>query len=760
MDDSRAAGPVRCASTPISAPQQPPPIASVGHSPAGTTLPIWDAHASRQQYLASQPKVNVWTARAIVAGPAVHSEDVPSNTVQPLGGLRNLSATMSRLWYEAALGSRMSLAFEAMFDRCPAMVEEVLAHVGRLNCTKLDSHLVKAAEECMRSVLEAELPNFVSDPGTESVPVNVPLLDLWRTAAKDPDGEPVTWLKYGAPAGLLVHVEDRGIFPTYDPTLDAAEYQPNDLRTEEDFENYPGVDGDPDIFKEVRRILEADYLDQYDDIAAAERALGGTVVLSKIGAIKKWRNFVYKLRMVIDSKQSGVSKATPKRERTQLPRASDVVKDVMGLLAPFAKRSSTEELIEFLIADFRDAFFILPNHPSERRFFAISFDNKILVFKKTTQGSRGAPLTWARLAALVTRLTQSVTRVANSRISTYVDDPIVVAVGSTTQRRRIFATTLLIWSALGLPLALEKAQIGRKVTWTSAVFQPTSHGLEVSVKENIIAETVELCEKFLKSNYVTHKDLRSQIGKAMHIAGLVPTVRPFLNELYAALHDKSRTGPSPQSIWAKQIKHSVTWLLALLYRNKGQLVRSYDLDVYFGRGPTVDMCLDASPYGLGGYLTENGQITSWFSCGISAAEAELLHIDVGSHTCQQVVEALVVLVALRAWSPRWTGQRARIRVRSDSISALVLCLRLKTTGTGTSIIAREVAVDIADSLYAPHIAEHVPGLENVIADELSRRLVPDKTPPFALPDCLRTVPEMTLSERGLEYYVTRRLPSE
>jgi hypothetical protein len=432
----------------------------------------------------------------------------------------------------------------------------------------------------------------------------------------------------------------------------------------------------------------------------------------------------------------------------------------MTLLAPYATRDSTLELIEFLIADFRDAFYILPNHPSERRFFAISYDGKILVFKKTTQGSRGAPLTWARLAALVTRLTQSVTGVKCSRISTYVDDPIVVAVGTQVQRRRIFATTLAIWSALGLPLALEKAQIGRQVTWTSAVFQPTARGLEVSVKENIVAETVALCEKFLAANYVTHRDLRTQIGKAMHIAGLVPTVRPFLNELYAALHDKRRLGPAPKSIWAKQISHSVTWLLALLYRNKGQLVRSYDLDVYYGRGSTVDMCLDASPFGLGGYLTENGQITSWFSCEISDDEAALLGITIGSHTCQQVVEALVALVALRAWSPRWKGQRARIRVRSDSISALVLCLRLKTTGEGTSTIAREVAVDIADAMYAPHIVEHVPGLENTIADELSRRYAPDKDPPFALPACLHNVPEMVLPARGPEYFVTRRLPSD
>ena len=65
------------------------------------------------------------------------------------------------------------------------------------------------------------------------------------------------------------------------------------------------------------------------------------------------------------------------------------------------------------------------------------------VLLKTTQVSRGAPLTWARLAALITRLTIIVIGVDRSRIATYVDDPIILTVGSRPQRRRTFATALL-----------------------------------------------------------------------------------------------------------------------------------------------------------------------------------------------------------------------------------------------------------------------------------------------------------------------------
>jgi hypothetical protein len=244
----------------------------------------------------------------------------------------------------------------------------------------------------------------------------------------------------------------------------------------------------------------------------------------------------------------------------------------------------------------------------------------------------------------------------------------------------------------------------------------------------------------------------------MHIASLVVTVRPFINELYAALHDATRSGPTPQSIWAAQIRHSVDWLKALLTRRKGALTRSYDLSVYFGAGNTLDMCLDASPWGLGGFLTINGDIVSYFACSLSPAEVEILGIEVGQSSSQQIVEALATLVAMRAWCSMWVQERARIKVRRDSISALVLCLNLKTKGAGTTLIAREVALDIADALYAPHIVEHIPGLDNTVADMLSRRFAPGYT--FALPPCLRNVEELVLPPRDVSYFVTRSNPSD
>ena len=115
------------------------------------------------------------------------------------------------------------------------------------------------------------------------------LLDFWRTAAKDPDTEPPQWLKHGAPSGITEPIRDCGIFPNYDPSVDRAEISADDIFTQPDFANYSGVEGDPDVIKEVERLLKCGYVKSFDSIEQAREYLKATPILSKIGVIKKLR---------------------------------------------------------------------------------------------------------------------------------------------------------------------------------------------------------------------------------------------------------------------------------------------------------------------------------------------------------------------------------------------------------------------------------------------------------------------------------------
>ena len=99
-----------------------------------------------------------------------------------------------------------------------------------------------------------------------------------------------------------------------------------------------------------------------------------------------------------------------------------------------------------------------------------------LVYIRTAQGSRGAPTSWARLAALVMRLTQSTFQDAISLLC-YVDDPLCVISGGPVERKLTAVCIMLLWGALGLQLQLKKGQFGQKVAWIGGVLEVDGDGV-------------------------------------------------------------------------------------------------------------------------------------------------------------------------------------------------------------------------------------------------------------------------------------------
>ena len=65
-------------------------------------------------------------------------------------------------------------------------------------------------------------------------------------------------------------------------------------------------------------------------------------------------------------------------------------------------------------------------------------------------------------------------------------------------------------------------------------------------------------------------------------------------------------------MWTKQIAHTLRWRDALLSDESLTLRRTFHLSTYRGHGVKVEVCLDASPWGLGGFLVKDGIIVSYW----------------------------------------------------------------------------------------------------------------------------------------------------
>ena len=66
-----------------------------------------------------------------------------------------------------------------------------------------------------------------------------------------------------------------------------------------------------------------------------------------------------------------------------------------------------DEDVELVVADARDAFWTLPNHSKECKYFITRIGKLLVMLLRTAQGSGGASLTWANFAGLAALCIQS-----------------------------------------------------------------------------------------------------------------------------------------------------------------------------------------------------------------------------------------------------------------------------------------------------------------------------------------------------------------
>jgi len=522
----------------------------------------------------------------------------------------------------------------------------------------------------------------------------------------------------------------------------------------------------PEELKLMRTELDAleakGFVRRFGSAADVVTYLGDNFIESKLFILKQEKHGVVKHRVLLDCKRSAVSTSSQKSERVRLPKALDTVYDLLELTSSAAVWVSDTDLdiledddydVSFGLLDVSDAFWNIPLHPKERKYFVCRCQGDYYVVLCTAQGSRTAPLTWGRVMSMSDRMAQSTCPPNRLRIETYVDDPLIMVRGTIAMRKRILVRVILIWLAIGHRLAWHKGQLGSKVTWISVTYACSRTTIVASIKQELLDDISALCHNIARANVHSLRELRTLVGKCVHAASLLYVWRPFVRLLWGPLLKDAPTDAVPTGCyWTKRISVSVHWILAFLGRSQGTVSRSFDLRTYLGAGVRLSITVDASPHGLGGVLTQENDIVEYFSCGISDTDLEIHSLERGSHRGQQCLEGLATLVALRVWAHHWREKRMLLRVRGDSITALTMLLEMRASGPTMGLIAREIALDVADALCTPNLVEHIPGVSNVLADTLSRLEVPGGN--YKLPECLESVHRAQVGTRPRSFYRT------
>ena len=142
-----------------------------------------------------------------------HEEDVEASTI---GGLRRTATALAKLPRVVAAGRIIGRALDALYDRRPDIQECLLRAIGDKSEHNPD---VEAAGQDIADHIAETIGCHETRRGITmglECELRAGLIDGWQRYAEDPDDQVPAWLRQGAPMGIALKPEPRGIFPVYD----------------------------------------------------------------------------------------------------------------------------------------------------------------------------------------------------------------------------------------------------------------------------------------------------------------------------------------------------------------------------------------------------------------------------------------------------------------------------------------------------------------------------------------------------------------
>lgn len=642
-----------------------------------------------------------------------------------VGGLRDPRRAVARSTGLQSVGLRLRNALEAFINEDSSLQFEANPCVSPFSEEQLSQ---------ARAAVADEFNVQTCDSGYQKEIIRAVL-----QVAADPDCEVLySWLSEGFPLGVKLPIINTGIFPKTDQVSAAIKASQTIGWLKGDFDgdvrNYDSFyEAGSKAQDELDRVIELGWATRVQDWQAVVNEVGPGAVITPLACIIKVKDGKEKIRLVVDMRRSGVNGRMQLLERIILPRISDLAKSAQEL----ARAHNGQAGLEFLVADFSDAFYTMAVHPSERSNIIVKDAyGHYCIFNVCCFGLASAPLLWGRLCSMLMRLSQSTMLSHESRIQCYVDDPIIVAAGNCKRSRTmIFLRFLLVWTVLGFKVAFRKVQRGNSLSWIGVdlILSGKFQDLIVKLSEEKSMKLRHTLEELVVRPVIPLRKLQHAAGVLGWLSSIIPVARPWVAMLWGAFQQALSNTPKRETTrsrkglaFRKQVEHAVNWLLTLLEvtGKEARLTKVYPmLDCQW---PWVSIEADACPQGMGAVLRVGGLVKFYWQSPITDSDLALLG---GGATrtpeFQAEFETLALLVSLKVF-PSKLGYPAQYFIRSDNVAALQAALNFKAKSPLMTQLVVEIILELESQGLGELTGRHLAGLLNDVADKLSRGEVPSE----------------------------------
>ena len=405
-------------------------------------------------------------------------------------------------------------------------------------------------------------------------------------------------------------------------------------------------------------------------------------VIPKKGKPGRWRLIVNLSAPEGCSVNDGIAKELSRVEYASL---DDVVSRILelGKGAMMAK------------TDVKAAYRNVPVHPRDRWLLGMEWEGVTYVDGTLPFGLRSAPL-------LFTALGDAIEWVASRRgakwVRHYIDDFIVVGKEGTNEcveALRIFKETCQV---LGMPLDDGKEEGPSEViTFLGIVID--SIKMEIRLPQQKLEELRSTLRKWRGMRSCRRRDLESIVGSLNHACKVVRPGRAFKRRLLDLMTTVKRGDRRVRL--NQEARADLEWWFQLGLNWNGTSLMGLVSET-----PHETMLSDASG-GWGCAATWNGR---WFQLNWKEAKgAEEWNI--------MPKELLPIVVAAIVWRTQWRGKV--VRARCDNM-AVVATIKSGSCKERAAMHLRRCLAFIEASVPVTIVAEHIKGVENTVADALSR----------------------------------------
>ena len=353
--------------------------------------------------------------------------------------------------------------------------------------------------------------------------------------------------------------------------------------------------------------------------------------------------------------------------------------------------------------DVKSAYRCIPVNPDDRWLMGMMWEGALYVDTTLPFGLRSAPKLFSAVADAVEWIVrdQGVHFVIH-----YLDDFLVMGAPSSDECATALKTLLTVFGRLGLPVALDKLE-GPATHLEFLGFELDSRLLQTRLPQRKLTELKELILQWSGKKSCTKKELESLIGKLGHASRVVLPGKTFMRRMFELLgvahraHHKIRLNCSFRSDlewWATFIE---SW-------NGVSMMGNYDR-----HQAAVHIWTDAS--GCFGCGALDPQTSAWIQMKWPES-----HGASGSGWWEESIatkELLPIVLACAIWGTRWSGLTVVVHCDNLGVVAVV--------NSGYSRVPRIMHLLRCLFFIRAHYqfilwAVHVPGVENILADAISR----------------------------------------